>query len=81
VWNGVHEKSAAETSIPGNVQQFLYEAKQRFSDSQPTEREKALNKATAAIHRIATLDPQALELAENHPHVLRHVVKDAQEGE
>jgi len=56
----------ANIDMPVQVKQDLYEAKKNFSDPVPT----PMDRAVEAIHRVSNLDPNVLEIAESHPHIL-----------
>jgi len=56
----------ANIDAPEQVKTDLWNAKRNFSDPVPT----ALDRATAAVHRVAALDPQVLETMERSPHIL-----------
>ena len=56
-------------TVPDDTKKRLYEAKQK---SMPTP--APMDKATEAITRLGSLDPQLLELAESHPQTAKLLV-------
>jgi hypothetical protein len=71
-----HELSTrlADMDIPSDVAESLIAAK-KLSEPSLT----ALDRATAAIHRMTQIDPQTLELAEKYPNVFRHLIQATRE--
>lgn len=69
LWNAFHDKNPEELAqhlqplaIPDDTKRQLMAAKQQSFTSDPV---------TAAIARMASMDPANLDLAENHPTVLK----------
>jgi hypothetical protein len=62
--------------VPPEVKAALVKAK-AINDPVPTH----VDQVVEAIHRLAALDPQLLEISEAHPHVLKHLTDAASQGE
>jgi hypothetical protein len=73
LWDAFHTKNADELTqhlaplaVPDDLKHKLWTAKQSLAPALPP-----VDKVTAAMQRMVTLDPKVLETAEAHPNVLK----------
>jgi hypothetical protein len=62
-------------AAPDQLKSQLFEAKKKFTVTDPAER------AAASIERLAQIKPEILDLAENHPNVMKAFMATATKGE
>ena len=55
---------------PEQVKTDLWNAKKQYSDPVPT----PMDRATEALHRMASMDPNVLEIAERSPNILKSLM-------
>jgi len=80
LWSLFHQSADAnelaghlsELSLRGNLKGDLIRAKRK-----PATEPDDLDRAVALIHRMAAIDSKVLDTAEKHPHVLGHMVDEA----
>lgn len=85
LWDAFHTTKSAEDlaqhlqplAIPDDTKQRLFDAKKKSIPPLVD----PLDKASAAIQRLAALSPQVLETAETHPNVLKTLAGAATQGE